>query len=371
MYQRYALEVEFMSNTSSINRLSSQPFGKLSTGESAQLFTLTNSAGMQVNITNYGGIIVSIFAFDKTQRLADVVLGYDCVADYEQDSYYLGAVIGPYAGRIEQGQLDLDGKKYQLNLNAPDSQLHGGKQGLNKKLWQASTSTTDNSACLSLTYSSPDGEEGFPGNVDFTVKYHLNDDNELLVEYFASTDQTTIVNLTQHSYFNLAGHNSGDIHQHQVEISANLYLPMNEQVYPTGELVAVSGSAHDFTNLRTLGDEIDGTDEQIRIGLGYDNYWLVNDDVVAGDTFAARAVDPASGRRMTVFSDQPSMILYTANYIDGSHVGKGNYRYQRRAALCLEPQRANSAMNGVGIENTKLTPDQPFYSQSRYVFDTI
>ncbi|MDO6444447.1 aldose epimerase family protein [Colwellia sp. 1_MG-2023] len=353
-------------------RIIEDSFGQLSNGESASLFTLTNRQGMQVKITNFGGIIVSILAHDKTQRLADIVLGYDRVSDYEKDSYYLGAVIGRYAGRIEQGQFELDGELHQLKLNAPDSQLHGGKNALNKQLWQATTSQNNTSSTVTLTYTSPDGEEGFPGEVNFTVTYQFTDNNELIVEYFANTTKTTIVNLTQHSYFNLAGHDSGNIHHHQVCINADYFLPMSEKAYPTGEIKSVANTAHDFTQASCLTTNIDNTDdEQIRIGQGFDNYWLLNENALALNEFAAQAIDERSGRRLTIYTDQPSMILYTANYIDGSHYGKNNTQYQRRAALCLEPQRANNKDKGVNIENCKLTPQQPFYSQTRYVFDLI
>jgi len=358
-----------MSSIKYFERIIESEFGTISSGEKAKLYTLTNKNGLQVKITNYGGIIVSIFTPDKTQRLSDIVLGYDNVADYEQDTYYLGAVVGRYAGRIYQGKFEIEGQNYQLNLNAPDSQLHGGKEALNKKLWHAETSHTVDSCSLTLSYTSPDGEEGFPGEVAFTVKYQLTDMNELSVEYFAKTNKSTIVNLTQHSYFNLAGHNSGNIHQHQVAINADHFLPMTEKAYPTGDIVNVKNTAHDFTSLQTLAEEIDGNDKQIQIGLGYDNYWLVNESALSGKEFSAQVLEPNSGRRMTIYSDQPSMILYTANYIDGSHIGKNNYCYQKRAGLCLEPQRANNMIDGVTLENTKLIPERPFYSKSRYIFD--
>ncbi|GLX77814.1 aldose 1-epimerase [Thalassotalea insulae] len=360
-----------MSSHLAFNRIIQQDFGQLTSGEFASLYTLTNANGMQVKITNYGAIIVSIFTPDKTQRLTDIVLGYDNVADYEADNYYLGAVIGRYAGRIHQGKISINGQQHQLTLNAPDSQLHGGKQGLNKQLWRAKTSENADTACLTLSYTSPDGEQGFPGTVNFTVNYHLNDNNELIVEYLAKTDQPTLVNLTQHSYFNLAGHNSGNVHSHQVAINADYFLPMNERAYPTGEIAQVDHTPHDFRQLKALAQDIDADNKQIAIGKGYDNYWLLNDNAISVQAFAAQVVEPNSGRRMTIYTDQPSMVLYTANYIDGSHIGKNNYCYQRRAALCLEPQRANNKEKGVTLDNTLLTPTQPFASTTRYVFDLI
>lgn len=362
---------ESFDNNNSVKRISKRDFGCLSNGETAQLFTLQNKRGTRVSITNFGAIITAINTQDKHGSFADIVLGYENVESYQQDPYYLGAIIGRYAGRIDQGKFSVAGEDFQLNLNAPDSQLHGGKAALNKQLWQAQTLSNENSASLVLTYTSPDGEEGFPGTVSFKVIYTLDDDNQLTLEYFASTDKTTIVNLTQHSYFNLAGHNSGNILDHQVYINADHFLPMCERVYPTGEQRPVKGSAHDFTNkhdLRVLGDEIDGEDQQIKIGLGYDNYWLLNEKCLSGEALAARAIEKHSGRCISIYSDQPSLILYTANYIDGSQIGKDNCCYQPRAGLCLETQRANSLQQGCAVDNVVLRPEDDFYSKTRWVF---
>ena len=356
------------------SRLSTSDFGQLSSGKSTQLFTLKNMMGTHVSITNFGGIITSINTRDKNGVLADIVLGYDNIQSYENDPYYLGAVIGRYAGRIDQGIFSIKGEKFQLTLNAPDSQLHGGKKALNKQLWNARTFQNDTSASVELTYTSPDGEEGFPGTVAFKVIYTLDDDNQFTLEYFANTDKNTIVNLTQHSYFNLAGHNSGSILDHQVYINADRFLPMSERVYPTGEQRPVLATAHDFTNkidLKVLGDEINGEDQQVKIGFGYDNYWLLNEESLTGEVLAAQAVDKNSGRCISIYSDQPSLILYTANYIDGSQIGKDDYCYQPRAALCLETQRANSLQKGCSLDNVLLTPEDDFYSKTRWVFSCV
>jgi aldose 1-epimerase len=359
---------------STVSRLSTSDFGQLSSGESTQLFTLQNTIGTAVSITNFGGIITSIKTQDNNGVFADIVLGYDNIQSYEQDPYYLGAIIGRYAGRIDQGTFNITDKEFQLTLNAPDSQLHGGKKALNKQLWQARTLQDETSSGVELTYTSPDGEEGFPGTVTFKVLYTLDNDNQFTLEYFASTDKNTIVNLTQHSYFNLAGHNSGNILDHQVYINADHFLPMCERVYPTGELRPVTDTVHDFTNpidLRALGDEINGDDLQIKIGLGYDNYWLLNDECLNGELLAAKAVEKESGRCISIYSDQPSLILYTANYIDGSQIGKDSYCYQPRAALCLETQRANSLHKGCSLDNVLLTPKEDFYSKTRWVFSCV
>jgi len=357
-----------------ISRIVTSDFGQLSGGESPQLFTLQNKIGTQVSITNFGAIITSIKTQDNKGILADIVLGYDNIQSYEKDPYYLGAIIGRYAGRIDQGIFSIEGEEFQLTLNAPDSQLHGGKKALNKQLWQARTFQDETSSSVELTYTSPDGEEGFPGTVTFKVLYTLDDDNEFTLEYFATTDKNTIVNLTQHSYFNLAGHNSGNILDHQVYINADHFLPMSERVYPTGEQRPVIGTAHDFSNqidLRTLGDEIDGDDLQIKIGIGYDNYWLLNKKCLSGDVLAAKAIEKNSGRCLSIYSDQPSLILYSANYIDGSQIGKDDCCYQARAALCLETQRANSLQKGCSVDNVLLTPEDDFYSKTRWVFSCV
>jgi aldose 1-epimerase len=362
-----------MASQPKINRLNitQRAFGTLSNGESAALFTLSNTHGVRVKISNYGGIIVALETLDKNAVSSDIVLGYDDITAYENDPYYLGAIIGRYAGRIDQGLLSIDDKTYQLDINNNDNQLHGGHKALNKKLWQASTESSAEKVSLILQHTSPDGNNGFPGNVEFKVKYSLNCRNELAVEYFANTDKTTVINLTQHSYFNLAGHKSGDIYQHQIQINADYFLPMNENIYPTGEIRAVLNSAHDFSQLSVLGKNINSNDEQVIIAKGYDNYWLSNDNVIRGETFAARAFEPNSGRQLTMYSTQPCLILYTANYIDGSQKGKEHCVYQQHSALCFEPQNLATRINGANINNTIVRPEQPFYSQTRFVFETV
>ncbi|MGB1263705.1 MAG: aldose epimerase family protein [Cognaticolwellia sp.] len=362
-----------MVNKANINSLTitQSDFGRLNTGENAQLFTLSNAHDVQVKISNYGGIIVSVSTLDKNQVSADIVLGYNKVSDYETDPYYLGAIIGRYAGRIDQGQLAIGDKRYQLTLNNNDNQLHGGYQALNKQLWQASTKSTPDKISLILQHTSPDGDNGFPGTVNFKVIYSLNNHNELTVEYFAQTDKTTVINLTQHSYFNLAGHNTGNVYQQQMQLNAEHFLPMNERIYPTGEIRSVVNSAHDFQTLTALGKNINSDDQQIKIAYGFDNYWLCNQSAINGDSFVARLVEPNSGRRLTLYSDQPCLVMYTANYIDGSQRGKDNCLYQKHSAFCLEPQRIANAHTGANISNAILRPEQAFYSQTRFVFDTI
>ena len=362
-----------MPNQPNINCLSitQQEFGTLSNGKNAALFTLSNTNGVRVKISNYGGIIVALETLDKNAVSSDIVLGYDDVESYENDPYYLGAIIGRYAGRIDQGLLSIDHTTYQLQLNNTDNQLHGGHQALNKQLWQATSESSAEKVTLILQHTSPDGDNGFPGNVDFKVKYSLNQRNELAVEYFANTDKTTVINLTQHSYFNLGGHQSGDVYQHQIQINATHFLPMNKAIYPTGEIKAVLNSAHDFNQLTALAKNINSDDEQIVIAKGYDNYWLINDNAIRGEVFTARAFEPNSGRQLTLYSAQPCLILYTANYIDGSQTGKENFIYQQHSAFCFEPQNLANRVTGANTNNTIVRPEQPFYSQTRFVFDTV
>lgn len=349
-------------------KITQRQFGTLSNGETATLYTLTNTNNVRVDISNYGGIIVALETPDKHGNLSDIVLGYDEVRGYENDPYYLGAIIGRFAGRIDKGLLSIDNITYQLSLNNNNSQLHGGFNALNKQLWHASTETSVDSVSLILQHCSPDGENGFPGNVNFNVKYSLNNDNELIVEYFARTDKPTVINLTQHSYFNLAGHQSGSIYQHQVQLNADHFLPMNKEIYPTGEIKHVANSPHDFRQFATLGNTIHSYDRQISLAQGYDNFWLMNESSTQGQTFAAKAYETTTGRELTLYSDQPCIVLYTANYIDGSQTGKNGCAYQKHDAFCLEPQRIANRYAGAHINHTILRPETPFYSQSRYVF---
>lgn len=352
-------------------KASHQPFGQLKDSREATLYTLRHENGTQVDITNFGGIIVNLFVADKNGNSDDIVLGYNTITEYEEDTYYLGAVIGRYAGRIDQGKLLVNDQEYQLNLNTPNSQLHGGKNALNKQLWHGELVQTEDSCKVVLNYTSNDGEEGFPGTVDFKVIYSLNNDAEFSIEYFANTDKTTPINLTQHSYFNLAGQSHGNILEHQVMLNADYFLPMDERIYPTGKLKPVVGSFHDFRKLATIGTHIDSDEEQIVIGKGFDNYWLFKPEVYQSGALAAQAVEPNSGRRMSVYTDQPCVILYTANYIDGTHIGKENTQYQARAALCIETQQAFSEQELTPLKVPLVTPEKPFYSKTTFIFDTL
>lgn len=364
--------------------ISTKIFGKLSSGKVANLYTLTNKE-LTISITNYGGIITGIEMPDKNGDSTDVVLGYDTVKSYETDPYYLGAIIGRYAGRIKNGKININNTPFQLSLNSiagnNKSQLHGGENALNKQLWQAETKINTDKVSLILTYHCPDKTNGFPGNIDFTVKYTLNNKNEFTVEYFAHTDKPTVINLTQHSYFNLAGHHSGSILNHQVYLNADHFLPMDKYAYPTGEIRSVENTPHNFKKLVSLNHNINNEDQQIKIGCGYDNYWLLNvgNNNEKGEdnkqSCSVKIIEPNSGRRLKLYTDQPSIILYTGNYLNGSRIGKNNVKYQIQHGLCIEPQRAFShAMSKEDYKpysNVLLKPEKPFYSKNVYVFDSV
>lgn len=346
-------------------------FGRLVNGEIADIFTLSNSLGTKISITNYGGIIVSLNTLDNQGNLADIVLGYDNIGDYENDPYYFGAIIGRFAGRIANGQLTIDKQQYQLLLNQDNSQLHGGSRALNKQLWQAKIEKKTEKVSLILHHISPDGDNGFPGNVNFKVIYSLDIKNQFCVEYFANTDKTTIINLTQHSYFNLAGHNNADISQHLLKLNAQHFLPMNNDIYPTGEIKNVSGTVHDFTQLARIGQHLNSNDEQICISKGFDNYWLLDNKSDGRPQLAAQVIDSKTGRRLTLYSDLPCIVFYSANYLDDKAVGKQQQQYQKHGAFCLEPQQVVNQKNGYHINNTLLQPESPFYSKTTYVFDSV
>lgn len=351
--------------------ISRTDFGYLANGEKATLFTLKNNQGITIKITNFGGIITSIIAPDKSGKLADIVLGYDDIQAYEKDPYYLGAIIGRYAGRINGGILSIDDKAYPLSLNHGNSQLHGGDKALNKQCWHANITKKEQSVSLTLSHTSPDGDNGFPGNVQFDVIYSLNQKNEFSIEYFAKTDKKTIINLTQHSYFNLAGHHSGRIYHHQIELNADHFLPMNTQIYPTGEIRHVSKSAHDFRQLTTLQERIHCQDQQVILAKGFDNYWLNNQNSINQERFCARAIEPKSGRCLTLYTDQSCLVFYTGNYLDGSQQGKDGYYYQQHDGFCFEPQQVANHKSGANIANTLLSPELPFYSKTRFIFTCL
>ncbi len=346
-------------------------FGKLPDGREATLYTLTNAHGMRADITNYGAIIVRLLVPDRAGRLDDVVLGYNSVADYARNNPYLGAIVGRVGNRIAHGRFTLDGQTYPLaQNNVPNGipcHLHGGKVGFDKVLWSARPSVVAGAATLELTYRSADGEEGYPGNLDVTATYTLGADNSLRVDYRATTDRATPVNLTQHSYFNLKGEGRGDILDHVLQLNARRFTPGNAGLIPTGELAPVAGTAFDFTTPHRIGDRVDAPHEQLKFAGGYDHNWVL--DAQAGQlALAATATEATSGRVMEVWTQEPGVQFYCGNFLDGSAIGKTGQPYARRSGFCLETQHYPDSPNQPAFPNTILRPGQTYRTSTVFKF---
>ena len=342
-------------------------FGTLPDGTSVELFTLTNASGAEVRITNYGGIVTAIKVPDRNGKLDDVVLGYDALDGYIKNPTYFGAVIGRYANRIGKAQFKLEGKTYKLAANNDVNTLHGGIKGFDKAVWRADPFEKPGSVGVVLTYTSVDGEEGYPGTLAARVTYTFNDANELIADYTATTDKPTVLNLTNHSYFNLGGEGSGDVLGHQLTLSADRFTPADATLIPTGELASVAGTPFDFRTSTPIGARIDADDPQLKLGLGYDHNFVINrqnNDLVP----AARVKEPKTGRILEVRTTEPGVQLYTANHLDGSVIGKAGHAYGKRNAFCLETQHYPDSPNKPSFPTTTLRPGETFHSQTVYAF---
>jgi aldose 1-epimerase len=328
-------------------------------------YTLCNAAGVRVRILTLGCIIADLHVPDRDGKLANVVLGSDSVDGYLHRSPHFGAIAGRYANRIARGRFAIDGIEYQLDINAPPNALHGGRHGFDKVVWQAET--PDNET-IALRYLSPDGEEGFPGNLAVEVTYRLGFANDLRIDYEARTDKPTIVNLANHSYFNLAGEGSGDVLNHVVSIAADHFTPTDATQIPIGEVRSVSGTPFDFTKPTTIGERIRMADEQLLIGHGYDHNWVLR--APAGDTVrqAARASEPGSGRILDVLTDAPGLQFYTANGLNGTLVGPRGRAYRQSDGFCFETQRFPDAPNQPGFPSAVLRPGERFRSTTIFRF---
>jgi aldose 1-epimerase len=346
--------------------ISRQSIGKAPDGKAVDLFTLRNSKGSEAQIMTYGGIVTSLKVADKTGALGDVVLGFDNLNDYIKSSPYFGALVGRYGNRIANGKFTLDGKSYTLPQNNGSNCLHGGLKGFDKAVWDVvAARATDNEATLELSYLSKDGEEGFPGNLKVTATYALTEDNALRLEFSATTDKPTVLNLTHHSYFNLAG--KGDVLNHEVLINADKFTPVNASLIPTGELRPVTGTPFDFTSAHKIGERINADDEQLKFGNGYDHNWVLNKK--PGElSLAARVYEPTSGRVMEVLSTEPGTQFYTGNFLDGTLSGKGGWKYQFRDALCFEPQHFPDSPNHPEFPSAVLRPGETFKNTIIYKF---
>ena len=354
-----------------------ESFGTTADGTPVDLYTLTNANGMELRVTNYGGIITTLRVPDRDGNLEDVTLGYDALDGYLEATPYFGAIIGRYGNRIAKGAFTLDGETYQLATNDGQNHLHGGVTGFDKVVWNAEPFEDTGRRGIVFTYTSPDGEEGYPGTLQARVTYALTDDNTLVFDYEATTDEATPVNLTQHAYFNLAGvEDSGqsapDVLTHELMIDADAFTPVDATLIPTGELRPVAGTPFDFTEPTPIGARIDADDEQIRFGPGYDHNFVLNrgTDGAGALALAATVYEPTSGRMMEVYTTEPGIQFYSGNFLDGSITGKHGVVYQRRTGFCLETQHFPDSPNQPDFPSTILRPGETYRSQTEYRFST-
>jgi len=351
------------------NMVEKKAFGTTADGKTADLYTLKNKNGMVVTITNFGATVVSILVPDKAGKMADVALGYDNLAGYELNKNYLGVLVGRYGNRIAHGKFSIDGTEYTLAKNNGDNTLHGGLKGFNKMMWDAKDVSKSGEPAVEMKYVSKDGEEGFPGNLSVTVVYTLTNKNELRIEYTATTDKKTVVNLTNHTYFNLSGQGHGDVHNEEMMINADKFTPVDSGLIPTGELKSVAGTPFDFRKATAIGERINADDEQIKLGGGYDHNFVVNRSK-AGLSLAAKVYDPASGRVLEAWTTEPGVQFYTGNFLDGSFQGKGGGAYNKRTAFCLETQHFPDSPNHPSFPTTLLKPGEKYHTTTVYKFAT-
>ena len=342
-----------------------KPFGLAPDGARVNLYTLRNNKGAEVGICNYGGLVLFLKVPDRHGKFADVVLGYDNLPDYIKDTPYFGALIGRYGNRIAKGKFTLDGKEYTLAVNNGPNALHGGLKGFDKVVWEPRFLATHAGPSLELVYVSKDGEEGYPGTLSVKAIYTLTEDNALMLDYVTTTDKDTVLNLTHHSYFNLAG--KGDILNHQVMMPADKFTPVDVNLIPTGELKPVDGSPFDFRTPTAIGARIGQEDEQLKFGGGYDHNWVINKPM--GQLgLMARVYEPTSGRVMEVWSTDPGLQFYSGNFLDGKNKGKGGWVYKYRNGFCMEPQHYPDSPNQPNFPSVVLKPGQTYRNTIIYKF---
>ena len=342
------------------------PFGTAD-GQSVDLYTLRNLHGVEAKITNYGGILVSLKVPDRNGKFDDVVLGFNDLDTYLKGHPYFGALIGRYGNRIAKGRFTLNGVEYKLAVNNGDNTLHGGLKGFDKVVWTGKEMKTQAGPAVALTYLSKDGEEGYPGNLNVRVVYTLTNNNEIKIDYSATTDKDTVINLTEHSYFNLAGEGSGDILNTIVTINGNRFLPTDAGSIPTGELRSVKGTPFDFLTAHAIGERINQDEEQLKLGNGYDHTWIINGRP-GTLRFAAMAYDATSGRTMQVWTTEPGVQFYTGNFLDGTLTGKSGKIYQRRFGFCFETQHYPDSPNHPAFPTTTLKKGATYRSTTIYRF---
>ena len=345
-----------------------EPFGTTPEGHAVERYTLASASGVTIIVLTYGGVIQSVFAPDRAGVIADVTLGYDSLDGYLRDKSYLGALVGRYANRIRAGRFSLDGRDYTLATNAGTNHLHGGVRGFNKAVWMCEPFAEGENIGLVLGHFSPDGDEGYPGGVSARVSYALTPAGALLIDFFATADAPTPLNLTQHSYFNLAGTGVGDILGHTLELSASRFTPVDAQLIPTGELRPVQGTPFDFTTPETIGARIGDDDEQLRLAGGYDHNFVIDHDARSELVLAARLTDPLSGRGLDIHTTEPGMQCYSGNFLDGTVTGKGGIPLGYRSGLALETQHFPNSPNEPTFPTTSLRPGAEHRSRTVYHF---
>ncbi|WP_288437491.1 aldose epimerase family protein [uncultured Chryseobacterium sp.] len=341
-------------------------YGVTPKGDSIKKYTLTNKNGMKVEVINFGGIITSLTAPDRNGKYEDVVLGFTKPEGYfEGNPYYFGALIGRYGNRIANAKFSLEGKTYEIDKNDGPNSLHGGKEGFHTRFWNIEAVKDAKFPTLKLSYTSTDGEEGYPGKLTTTVFYTLTDDNALEISYEAETDKPTVVNLTQHSYFNLSGNFTKTITDHELLINADHFLPVNETLIPTGEQKDVKGTPFDFTAAKSIGKDINAEDDQLKKGKGYDHNWILNGK---GFRSIAQVYHPATGRLMEVLTDEPGVQFYSGNFLDGKFDTKTGGKNEFRTGFCLETQHFPDSPNQPSFPSTELKPGQKYHSKTIYKF---
>jgi len=361
-----AFSLSFCSESNSSSTISAKAFRKLVDGKQVELYTLKNKNGLEMTVTNYGGRIVSLLVPDQSGRMEDIVLGYDSIGGYlKNNEQYFGAAIGRYGNRIAKGLFTLDNKQYKLAVNNPPNSLHGGVRGFSAKVWESKQNEKNE---VELTLVSPDMDEGFPGELKVMMIYKLTDKNQVEIYYSAKSSKPTVINLTNHTYFNLHGAGNGDILDHVLYVNANRFTPVDSTLIPTGQLVPVDGTPFDFTTPTTIGKRINEKDEQLKFGLGYDHNFVLNKTKEHPISLAASVYDPLSGRFMEVFTNEPGIQFYCGNFLKGKEIGKKNKPYNFRSALCLETQHFPDSPNHPEFPIVVLKPGEIYSSVSVYRF---
>jgi aldose 1-epimerase len=348
--------------------VATRPFGTTPDGAAVDLFTLTNANGIEVRAMTYGGIILSLRTPDREGVLGDIVLGFDQLQPYLDGTPYFGSIIGRYGNRIGGAQFSLDGETFALEANDGDNHLHGGGIGFDKVVWDGEAFENEAGVGVVFRYTSPDGEEGYPGNLAVEVTYTLTGEDELIVDYFATTDKPTPVNLTQHSYFNLKDAGASDILGHELTIAADGFTPVDASLIPTGEIAPVEGTPFDFTDPHTIGERIEADHPQIGLGGGYDHNWVLSGTQMDGMTLAARVHEPTTGRTMEILTTEPGIQFYSGNFLDGTLTGKGGVVYQHRAGFCLETQHYPDSPNKPGFPSTIVRPGDEYRTRTVFRF---